>query len=76
MGGIWGEGRGKNHNRKGSNMEGGGGYGANPGVCLVRLLGARAPLPLHHISCSEIIPWLVYHNKMGVDDVMVMQSMP
>ena len=28
MGGIWGEGRGKNHNGKGSNMEGGGGYGA------------------------------------------------
>ena len=45
MGGTWGEGRGKNHNRKGSNMEGGGGYGANPGVCLVRLLGARAPPP-------------------------------
>ena len=37
MGGIWGEGRGKNHNGKSSNMEGGGGYGANPGVCLVRL---------------------------------------
>ena len=33
MGGAWGEGRGKNHNGKGSKMEGGG-YGANPGVCL------------------------------------------
>ena len=47
-------------------MEGGGGYGANPGVCLVRLLGARAPppppSPLHHISCSNLIPWLVYHK--------------
>ena len=40
-----GRGRGKNHNGKGSNMEWGGGYGANPGVCLARLLGARAPLP-------------------------------
>ena len=45
MGGIWGEGRGKNHNGKGSNMEGGGGYGVNPGVCLARHLGAREPPP-------------------------------
>ena len=26
-------------------MEGGGGYGANPGVCLARHFGACAPLP-------------------------------
>ena len=39
MQGGRGGGRGMNHNGKGSNMEGGGGYGANPGVCLARLLG-------------------------------------
>ena len=44
MGGIWGEGRGMNHNGKGSKMEGGG-YCANPGVCLARHLGAREPPP-------------------------------
>ena len=56
MGGTWGEGRGKNHNRKGSNMEGGGGYGANPGVCLARLLGARAP-PLPPPSHKLLQPY-------------------
>ena len=34
-----------NHNGKGSKMEGGGGYCANPGVCLARHLGARDPPP-------------------------------
>ena len=60
MGGIWGEGRGKNHNGKSSNMEGGGGYGANPGLCLVRLLGARAHTPSPHPppSVTYIAPTL------------------
>ena len=60
MGGIWGEGRGKNHNGKSSNMEGGGGYGAR-GV-FSEALGYSSIPPHHHISCSNLIPWLVYHK--------------
>ena len=36
-------------------MEGGGGYGANPGVCLARLLGARAHVRDAMIKTTSMI---------------------
>ena len=55
-------------------MEGGGGYGANPGVCLARLLGARAnhPPPSHKLLQNYSLAYIDRGRRCHGDAINAM----